>query len=879
MRSLFATSQFAGFEPMTSAAMVITSPVAGHGFTPALVLKQVERITRNDHFVRSKKLIRFLQFTVDRVLEGRGAQLSEYEIGEMVYERRESFDPQTDAIVRNEARRLRSKLKEYYRGEGARDPLVIEYPLGSYAPVFRRAEDIPLDFLAHGGEMGFLTRSFPWATTSLGPIDSWPQSLRSAVRVCLESRQPGIIHWGLDLISIYSDAFIPLIGDAHPMLLGNSVNAFPDLWRTAGEIITGVMDTGEPVWQEDLLFFIERRSHAEERHLQASFSPVWDDSGDIGGVCCLFTDTTSRVIAERQLQTLVQVNARISDTRSPAEVCRAAADALHFDPQDVPFASIYLTDEVSKELRLCASVGIESGTPASPFVLRSDSEGIPGLAKAARSGKREILDAEDSCACLPRGPWRISPRSLAVIPLALPGRPNSSGVIVAGLNPYRKVDEEYRLFLEQIATSVAKAVAASSASEEQRKRSDTLAAFDRSKMEFFTAVSHEFRTPLTLMLGPVEEMLRHPGEPFAGKRKDIEIVHRNAQRLLKLVNSLLDFSRMEAGRAQAFYEPADLASYTAELASGFRSAIEHVGLRFTVDCPILDEPVYVDRDLWEKLLLNLLSNALKFTLSGEIGIALRQLGRKVELSVWDTGVGIPSHELGSIFEQFHRVEGALGRTAEGSGIGLALVREVAKLHGGSVRVDSKEGEGSQFTVSVPLGHSHLPPERVGTTRNRTATPALTELFVAEALGSAGNCDAPSTWHEKPLRRNRGTVLLVEDNADMRNYVCRILASDYEVYALSDGEAALTLLREVRPDLILTDVMMPRTNGMSLLRAIRLNPGTAALPVILLSGGATESARIHGLESGANDFLTKPFSAQELMARVATQIKLARLSRK
>jgi hypothetical protein len=174
MRSLFATSRLAGFESVVSGAGLFAAPPPANGFTSDLVHKQVERIARNDHFVRSKKLIRFLQYTVEKTLNGRGDQLSEYEISGMVYERSEHFDPQTDAIVRNEARRLRSKLKEYYRGEGARDPLVIEYPLGSYAPVFRRAEDIPLDFLAHGGEMGFLSRSFPWATTPLGAIDSWP---------------------------------------------------------------------------------------------------------------------------------------------------------------------------------------------------------------------------------------------------------------------------------------------------------------------------------------------------------------------------------------------------------------------------------------------------------------------------------------------------------------------------------------------------------------------------------------------------------------------------------------------------------------------------------------------------------------------------------
>jgi signal transduction histidine kinase/ActR/RegA family two-component response regulator len=462
-----------------------------------------------------------------------------------------------------------------------------------------------------------------------------------------------------------------------------------------------------------------------------------------------------------------------------------------------------------------------------------------------------------------------------VLPLSLPGSPKPTGMIVAGLNPYRNIDEDYRSFLEQIATSTAKAIAASNASEEQRKRVDLLAELDRSKIEFFTTVSHEFRTPLTLMLGPVEEMLRNPEEPFAGQRKGIEIVHRNAQRLLKLVNSLLDFSTMETGRAQAFYEPVDLASYTAELASGFRSAIEHEGLRFTVDCPVLEESVYIDRDLWEKLLLNLLSNALKFTLAGEIGISLRHLGRKVELSVWDTGVGIPSHELVSVFEKFHRVEGARGRTAEGSGIGLAMVKEVAKIHGGSVRVDSTIGEGSQFTVSIPLGSAHLPAERVGSSRIHALPPAATHVFTSEAPAVSGNSASSTQWlHEKATPKTRPSVLVVEGNADMREYVRRLLSSEYEVFALSDGEAALMFLREVRPDLVLTDITTPRISGVNLLRSIRLNPSTSALPVIVLTGEASDDSKVEALEAGANDYLTKPFSARELMARIAAQVKLA-----
>ena len=253
---------------------------------------------------------------------------------------------------------------------------------------------------------------------------------------------------------------------------------------------------------------------------------------------------------------------------------------------------------------------------------------------------------------------------------------------------------------------------------------------------FFSNVSHEFRTPLTLMLGPVEDALADADEPLPpGQRERLETAHRSGLRLLKLVNTLLDFSRIEAGRARASYEPTDLAALTAELASNFRSACEKAGLRLVVDCPPLPEPVFVDRDMWEKVVLNLVSNAFKFTLEGEVVVRLGPVGGAVELSVRDTGTGIPAGELPRIFERFHRVDGARGRTHEGTGIGLALVHELVRLHGGSVRAESTLGRGSTFVVSVPLGNAHLPADSVGASRPPAATAVGATAFVEEA--SAG----------------------------------------------------------------------------------------------------------------------------------------------
>ena len=274
-----------------------------------------------------------------------------------------------------------------------------------------------------------------------------------------------------------------------------------------------------------------------------------------------------------------------------------------------------------------------------------------------------------------------------------------------------------------------RAIANARAYEEERKRAEALAEIDRAKTAFFSNVSHEFRTPLTLMLGPLEDELRENSKG----RERIEIAHRNSLRLLKLVNTLLDFARIEAGRIEAVYEPTDLAAATAELASVFRSAIEKAGLRLVVDCPPLPEEVYVDREMWEKIVLNLLSNAFKFTFEGEIKVSLCLRRERVELSVSDTGAGIPAAELSHIFERFHRVRGTDSRTHEGTGIGLSLVQELAKIHGGGVQVRSVEGQGATFTVTIPTGHAHLPKERLGGTRSLMSTSLGATPFVEEAL--------------------------------------------------------------------------------------------------------------------------------------------------
>ncbi len=625
---------------------------------------------------------------------------------------------------------------------------------------------------------------------------------------------------------------------------------------------------------------IHRKVHREETHFRIAYSPVPDETVQptgIGGVLATVTEITEQAYAERQLRTLRELGARsAAEVGNAEQACATAAATLRDNPADVPFALFYLLDRDGKRARRAATVGFEPAqlAYAAPAEVDLDAGDCPWpLAVAAHEQRIVTIDGLDCLPfALPVSPWSDRPRSAIVLPLSAPGQANVYGVLVCGLSPHRVLDAGYRTFFELAAAQIVTAIRNARALEEERQRAEALAEIDRAKTAFFSNISHEFRTPLTLMLGPTEDALDAPERALQGGA--LETVHRNELRLLKLVNALLDFSRIEAGRAHAAYEPTDLSVLTSDLASTFRSAIERGGLAFDVDCPPLPEPVHVDREMWEKIVLNLLSNALKFTFDGRIAVRLRAAGDHAELQVTDTGIGIAASDLPRLFERFHRIEGARARTHEGSGIGLALVHDLVKLHGGRVTAASEVGRGSTFTVSIPFGSNHLPAEgNVGASAPVRASQAVrAQSFVAEALRWSPEADAEPDAADAVQAASTfpgAHVLFVDDNADMREYVTRLLRQHWTVETATDGAQALLAARQRRPDVILTDVMMPVLDGLQLLQSVRSDPHLATIPVILLSARAGEESRIEGLDAGADDYLVKPFSARELVARVGS----------
>ncbi len=421
------------------------------------------------------------------------------------------------------------------------------------------------------------------------------------------------------------------------------------------------------------------------------------------------------------------------------------------------------------------------------------------------------------------------------------------------------------------------------ANRQLRVANEKLAQFDQAKTAFFSNISHEFRTPLALMLGPLDDTLGDSDEALSERNRGrLAMARRNGLRLQKLVNALLDFARLEAGRAEASFAPTDLARATTEIASHFDSACGSAGLRLVVDCSSLGQAVFVDRDMWEKIVLNLMSNAFKFTLAGEIVVRLRATDDHAELTVSDTGPGIPQTELPRLFERFHRIAGAQGRSFEGSGIGLALTQELTKLHGGTIWAESAPGFGSTFHVRIPLGNTHLPPDQVRAAPETYDSSARAEAFVGEALlwlpddGERISRHAAASIAGHGGRGERPLVILADDNADMRSYLAGLLEkAGYCVEPFANGASAYAACVATPPTLVLSDLMMPGVDGLELTRRLRADERTAATPVILLSARAGEAARIEGYAAGADEYLEKPFGARELVVRIDAAVRLAR----
>jgi len=393
--------------------------------------------------------------------------------------------------------------------------------------------------------------------------------------------------------------------------------------------------------------------------------------------------------------------------------------------------------------------------------------------------------------------------------------------------------------------------------------SEKLRELDHMKSQFFANISHEFRTPLTLILGPLEKFLSQNSDPVA--EKDISLAKKYTKKLQVLINNLLSISKLESGKMQLHTSETDLVKLVRSYLQAFESLAKqnNITLKFTSEKEVLS--AYVDREKFEQVLNNLFSNAIKFSSEEaliDVSISSFDEGRKVSISISDTGRGISPEHTNHIFNRFYQVEHEDNSYYEGTGIGLALSKELVELHHGQISVESEKGKGSTFTIILPLGKDHLKSEEI-------ALDSPVEFSSPEIALSNEHQENNSVAESK---NGQPILLIVEDNSDMRFYIREYFENEYQIIEAVDGLDGYEKATEQIPDIIISDVMMPRMDGNEFCRKVKLDQRTSHIPVILLTARASSENKIEGLETGADDFITKPFEGMELQVRVKNLIE-------
>jgi signal transduction histidine kinase/ligand-binding sensor domain-containing protein/DNA-binding response OmpR family regulator len=401
--------------------------------------------------------------------------------------------------------------------------------------------------------------------------------------------------------------------------------------------------------------------------------------------------------------------------------------------------------------------------------------------------------------------------------------------------------------------------------EQERQKAEDLHELDMMKIRFFTNVSHEFRTPLSLILAPMEKLLKQPGS--GDQHKQFQLIYRNARRLLNLVNQLLDFRKMEVQEFRLQPSKDDVIRFVKDLTQSFSDISEKRHVQLDFESNVESAQANFDRDKVEKIVFNLLSNAFKFTPEGgKVLVAVKVEGRILELRVSDTGIGIPPEQVDRIFERFfqHDLPGHI--INQGTGIGLSLTKEFVKLHTGSIEVVSEIEKGSSFIVRLPIIEVEVHPLAQQVVRRSANGHALEETdLMAERLEERG--ESEPDIEGSPRKSKKPILLIVEDNEDFRFYLKDNLRNTYQVVEASDGKEGWAKIQAAQPDLVVSDIMMPGMNGITLAKKIKNDPRLSHIPVILLTARAAEEQQLEGYSSGANDYITKPFNFELLQAKI------------
>ncbi|RIB30871.1 hypothetical protein C2G38_2237969 [Gigaspora rosea] len=770
--------------------------------------------------------------------------------------------------------------------------------------------------------------NFDWSSTPLGPMDTWDPALKNATNICLKNEFPTCIY--LDppnWLILYNKA------------LGRPVK---DVWPERYEAHMGlafnrVTTTGKGLYYNDRLSMLKRDGYDEKVYFSHTYSPIFKSDGTIGALWCLVQETTHKVLNTRRLKLLGEFGHFSSNIESLESACHIITKALR-NNEDIPYTLIYFvkhklnasSESLIAHLMATTFDSDDKEKIKFPDYLPKSHETID-LAKDANKSYNTYIELKRSAATysfLKCDSWPIylvfkegrnvkvllndeSQAVLFPIKISLDKDHVLSVILIYGINRFRALDDRYMEFFNLVTNQIYALLQHGKSVEDEKNQTKILADMNCQKITFFQGISHELKTPLTLMLSPLDDVINKCiQEPLL--MSHLQIIRRNAHRLLKLINTLLQFSNIETSQLKAHYRETNIAEFTHELASDFISMAKTLGLNYNIDIPNPDEfdldKIYLDRDLYETIVFNLCSNAFKHTWNGQITVRLypdykNEKKKVIVLEVSDTGVGIPESALPDIFQRFYRVESQGARSHEGTGIGLALVKELITLHGGDITVSSVVNQGTTFKCWFPVGCEHFLIDQMENQINNGRELYNNRQLYLEESSQWIKYNKFNKFETQDVEINqypvdhqeldninidddnisesdrKYKVLIVDDNNDMRDYLAELL-NEFDVYRACDGQDALQTLKTLRklPDLIL-NVSMPNMDGYELLNVLRSNIKTQLIPVILLSAKASETSKIQGFDKGADDYLVKPFSTQELLCRIRANIECSILRRK
>ncbi len=653
------------------------------------------------------------------------------------------------------------------------------------------------------GETGRLLLATDWAATPLGPMDRWPQALRIAVGICLNSRFPMFVWWGEQAINIYNDAYVPMLGKRHPAAFGRPAQeAWSDIWDIVGAQRRLVMERGEPTWNERVLLVMERNGFPEDTWFTWSYSPIYEEDGRIGGMFCAVTEETGRVLAERERDRLVR------EAQDAARTLRTWFD-------NAPgFVALLRGPEFVFELvnqayyQLVGHRNLE-GMPAFQAIPEAGQQGYFELLNNVYTTGEPFVGREMSLV-LQRTP-DAEPEQRYIDFVYQPVR-DASGATVGIFAQGHDVTEQ---------------VQARGALEEANRRKD----------EFLATLAHELRNPLA----PIRQaaMVAKATSDPARQGWAMNIIERQVGHMALLLDDLLDVSRISRGKLQLRIAQVDLKGVVDAAVETAWPMIEARKHKLEVHLPLHAVQLAVDPVRIAQVLSNLLSNAAKYTdAGGSIRLSAEERAGRLLLQVRDNGIGLSAEHLEAIFGMFSQVASAAERAQGGLGIGLALSRGLVQLHGGTLHARSEGlGQGAEFTVCLPL------PIRTG-----------------ERAGDAGEPADQARAAVRPLR-----ILVADDNADALSTMSMLLEMEgHEVHGAADGEQALARAEALHPDVVILDIGMPRLSGHEVARRIRASGWGRDALLIALTGWGQAQDQARAIAAGFDHHCTKPVDLAALL---------------